>query len=93
MAKAAGGLPFPLKTAQPFGVAAHFRRQNFDRHAIAQQNVARAIDGAHTAFTQQRFDLVLAIEGFTDKRAGILFQDLAVLGTKTYGVVEFFVTE
>ena len=62
MTKAARGLAFALKTAEPFSVTAHLWRQDFDRDAIAEQNVARAIDRTHTAFAQQGFDLILPIQ-------------------------------
>src|SRR4051812_40747482 len=93
MTKAAGGLAFALKAAQPFGVAAHLRRQYLNRDPIAQQNVARAKNGAHAAFAQQSFDLILAVEDLADERAGILFQDFAVLWTEADAVVEFFVAD
>ena len=91
MTKAARCLAFALKPAQPFGVAPHFRRQDFDRHAVAQQDMAGAIDGAHTAFAQHGFDLILAVEGRADQRRRILFQDFAVFRAEAYAVVEFFV--
>jgi formyltetrahydrofolate hydrolase len=93
MSKAARRLAFALKAAQPFGVTAHFRRQDFDRNPVTEQNVTRAIDCAHAALPQQRFDLVLTVEGFAHERAGIFFQHLAVFRAETYAVVEFFVTE
>jgi hypothetical protein len=76
-----------LKTTQPFSVAAHFRRQHFDCDAIPEQNVPRTIDRAHATAPEQRFNLILAIEGTTDERVRIFLQDFAVSGTKTYVVV------
>src|ERR1051326_1049162 len=90
MAKAARCLSFALKAAQPFGVAAHFRRQHLDRHAIAQQNVPRTIDSAHSAFAEHAFNLILTVENTPYQRRRILFQDLAVLWTKAQTVVKFF---
>ena len=82
MTKAARGLAFPLKTAQPFRVTAHLWRQYFDRHAIPEQNVPRPVDCAHAAFAQQGFDLILAIKDLAHERRRILFENLAVRGTE-----------
>src|SRR6266508_193765 len=67
MSKTASSLPLALKTAQPFSIAAHFRRQDFDRDAIAEQNVTCTIDGTHSAFAQHAFDLILAIKHGPDQ--------------------------
>src|ERR1700730_7591665 len=93
MTKAPRRLTFALKAAQPFGVAAHFRRQQLDGHAIAEQNVPRAIDRAHAAFAEKGFDLILAVQSTTDQRRRIFFQDFAVLPAEANTVIEFFVTE
>jgi hypothetical protein len=65
--KAARRLAFALKSPQPFGVAAHLWRQNFDGYPIAQQDMARSINRAHATLAEQVFDLILAIERFADK--------------------------
>src|SRR5438067_2165892 len=91
MTKSPRGLAFALKSAQPFGVAAHFWRQNFDRDAIAEQDMTRAIDGAHSTFAQHGFDLVLAVECSADERRRIFFENLAVFRAEANAVVEFFV--
>src|SRR5882724_10244661 len=91
MTKAAGRLTFALKAAQPFSVAAHFRRQQLNGDAIAEQNVPRAIDRAHSTFAQQSFDLVLAVELLADQRRRIFFQYLAIGGAEAQSVVIFSV--
>ena len=67
MAKTARGLALALKTTQPLSVATHFRRQDFDGHTIAKQDVPRTIDRAHPAFAQHAFDLILAVEHGPDQ--------------------------
>src|SRR5438445_2842133 len=91
MAKTTRRLPFALKAAQPFSVTPHLWRKHLDRDAIAQQDVARQINGAHTTFAQNGFDLVLAVQHLADERGRIFFQHLAVVRAKAYAVVEFFV--
>src|ERR1044072_5270973 len=89
MAKPARRLAFALKAAQPFGVAAHFRRQQLDCDPITQQNVPRAINGAHPTFSQNALNLVLAVEHSSDYRGGILFQNFSVVGTEANAIFEF----
>ena len=60
--KASRRLSFPAKPSQPFGVGAHFGWKNLDRDAITKEDVARAINRAHTALAQHRFDLILTVE-------------------------------
>src|SRR5258708_29938330 len=93
MAKAPRRLPFPLKATQPFSVAAHFGRQDFDGDAVAEQNVARAIDGAHAAFAEDGFDLILAVERGPYERRRIFFEDFAVFLAKAQAVVKFFLAD
>ena len=62
VAKTPRGLALALEAAQPFCVTAHFRWQDLNCNAIAQQNVPRAINRAHPAFAQHAFDLILAVE-------------------------------
>src|SRR5205807_3191140 len=93
MTKAARSLTFTLKATQPFSVAAHFRRQNFDGNAITEQDVTRTIDGAHSAFTQQGFDLILTVKRLADKRTRIFFEYLAIRRAEAHAVVEFFVAD
>ncbi len=83
MTKASRRLAFALKTTQPFRVAAHLWRQQLDRHAIAEQDVARAIDRAHPAFAQQGLDLILAVEHGADER----------LETKAQAIVKLFLAD
>src|SRR5712692_4588129 len=90
MTKAPRRLAFALKTTQPFGVAAHLWRQDLDRDAVAQQDMARAIDGAHAAFAQHGLDLVLAIKRGADERRWIFFENFAVLRAKAQAVVKLF---
>src|ERR1041385_5185846 len=87
MTKAAGCLPFAAKSTQPFTIVANFRRQDFYRDAITEQNMARQVNGAHSTFAQQRFDFVLTVEDGADKGGGIFFQDLSVNGAETNAVV------
>src|SRR6476661_6779670 len=89
MAKTARGLAFASEATQPFGVIAHFRGKHFDRDAIAEQDVARAIDGSHAAFAQERFHLVLAVEHGIDDRCGIGFEYFPVNRTEAHAVVIF----
>src|SRR5437870_4484371 len=93
MTKAAGRLSFALKAAQPFGVAAHLWREQLDRDSIAEQDVARFIDGAHTTLAQQGLDLVLAIQHCTNERSSIFFQNFAVLWTEAERVVKFVLAD
>src|SRR5207248_7181344 len=88
---AARRLTLALKTTQPLGIAAHFRREQLDGDTIAEQNVTRAIDRAHAAFAQQRFDLVLAVENRADKTGRIFLQHFAVFGTEAQVVVELII--
>ena len=62
MTEAARGLAFTTKAAQPLRIVAHLRREDFDRHLIAEQDVARTIDRAHSAFADQRLDVILTVE-------------------------------
>jgi hypothetical protein len=39
----------------------HFGREDFNRHAVAQQRVARTKDGPHTALCQEGLYLVLTV--------------------------------
>src|SRR5438309_8171501 len=87
MTKTARRLAFALKPAQPFSVAAHFRREHFDRDAIAEQNVPREIHGAHAAASQQGFNLILAVEDAADESLRIFLKHFAVFGTEAYVVV------
>src|SRR5437899_1025509 len=92
MPKASRGLTFALKAAQPFRVAAHLRRQHFNCHAIAQQDVARAIHCAHAASPEQCFNLILTVENAADERLWIFLQHFAVFGTEAYVVVVLAIT-
>src|SRR6185369_2403925 len=87
MTKAARRLAFALKATEPLGIAAHFGREKFDGDAIAEQDVARAIDSAHAAFAEQVLDLVLAVEDATHERIRIFLEDLAVFRTKAEVIV------
>src|SRR5215210_8896395 len=89
MTKTTGRLALAPKTSQPLGVASDFGRKNFDRDAVAEQDVLGAIDGSHAAFAEQRFHLVLAVEHGVDDGSRIGLEDLAVNGTEGYAVVVF----
>jgi len=93
VAKASRRLALALEAAQPFGIAAHLRRQDFNRDAIAEQNVPRAIDRAHPPFAQHAFDLILAVEHAADQGRRIFFQNFTVLRAKAHRVIEFFVAD
>src|SRR6185312_989136 len=62
MTKAASGLALTTKTTQPLRIRTHFRRQNFYGDTIAEKNVAGSKDGPHAAFSEESFDVVLAVE-------------------------------
>ena len=68
MTKAPRRLALASKTAQPFGIVPHLRRQDLDGHAVAEQDVTRAVDGAHAAFAQHCLDLILAIKNSVNER-------------------------
>jgi hypothetical protein len=91
MAKAAGRLTFALKAAQPFRVASHFGRQHFNGYAIAEQNVPRAINGAHSTLAEEGLDLILTVKHLARQRRWIFFQDLAVSRAEADTVIEFLV--
>ena len=51
-------LRFPLESCEPFVIVGEFFGKNFDRDVALELRVARAIDLAHTAFSDWRDDLV-----------------------------------
>src|SRR5262245_2840980 len=89
MTKTTRRLPFTSEPAQPLNVGPHFRRQNFYRHPIAEQDMTRAIDSAHAALTEQRFHLILAVEHRVDNRSRISLQHFAVNRTEAHAVIIF----
>ncbi len=89
MAKAAGGLTFATESSQPLRIVSDFRGKDFDSHAIAEQDMSRAINRTHPAFAQQRFHLILPVEHRVDDGGGIGFQHLAVNRTEAHAVVVF----
>jgi len=89
MSKTTRCLTFTPESSQPLGIRSDFRRQNFDGHAIAEQNVAGAIDGSHSAFAEQRFHLVLAVEHGVDDGSRIGLENLPVNRTEANAVVVF----
>lgn len=50
---------FLLETPQPVGVSGISDRQRFDSHFAVQPRVPSAIDLAHTAFAEQRQNLIV----------------------------------
>src|ERR1043166_8880811 len=89
MTKASSGLAFATEAPQPLGVGAHFRRQDFYRDAIAQQDVPCQVNRTHPAFAKQRFNLILAIEDGANERGRIVFKYLAVGGTEADIILVF----
>ena len=49
---------FLREPLHPVMIGGERRRQDFDRHGSTQSGIARAIDFAHPARTEQRLDLV-----------------------------------
>ena len=82
MAESARGLAFTTEASQPFRIVSDLRRQNFYGDTITKQNVARTINGAHSAFPQHGFNVVLAVENSIDQGLLILFEDLAINRTE-----------
>ena len=89
MAKATGRLTFTPEPSQPFGVVPDLGRENLDGDAIAEQDVARAINRSHAAFAEQRLHLVLPVEHCIDDRRGVGLQDLAINRTEAHAIVVF----
>src|SRR6185503_9922437 len=89
MAETARCLAFTSKASEPLGVGPDFGRKNFDGYAIAEQDVARAIDCPHAAFAEQRFHLILAVEHGVDDGSRIGLENLAINRTEGYAVVVF----
>src|SRR3569832_1477312 len=89
MAETPRCLAFTSKSSEPLGVGPDFGRKDFDSDAIAEQDVARAIDCSHAAFAKQRFHLVLAVEHGVDDGSRIDLQNLAINRTEGYAIVVF----
>src|ERR1044072_2283675 len=89
MTKTPRCLAFASKSSQPLGIRSDFRRKDFDRDAIAEQDVAGAIDCTHSAFAEQRFHLVLAVEHGVDDGYRIDLENLAVNRAEGYAVLVF----
>src|SRR5688572_6987554 len=89
MTKATRRLTFTPESSQPFGVVSDLGRQHFDRDAIAEQDMARAINCSHAAFAEQRLHLVLPVEHGVDDRRWIGLQHLAINRTEADAVVVF----
>src|SRR5215212_2296724 len=89
MTKTARCLALTSKSSQPLGIRSDFRRKNFNGNAVAEQDVPGAIDCSHSAFTEQRFHLVLAVEHGIDDGGRIGLEDLAINRTEGYAVVVF----
>jgi hypothetical protein len=89
VAKTPGRLTFAPESSQPLGVVAYLRWENFYGDTIAQKNVAREINGAHAAFTKQRFDVVLPVEDRSHQRRRIIFQNFTVNGAEAHAIIVF----
>ena len=89
MTKTSRCLALASKSSQPLGIRSDFGRKNFDRDAVAEQDVPGAIDCSHSAFAEQRFHLVLAVEHGIDDGSRIGLENLAINRTEGYGVVVF----
>src|SRR6185503_4296527 len=89
MTKTTRCLAFAAEASQPLGVTPDFGRKNFDRDAVAEQYVGCAIDCSHSAFAEQRFHPVLAVEHGVDDGRRIGLEDLAINRTEGYAVVVF----
>ena len=83
MTEAACGLALALEAAQPFRVRAHFGAQHLDDDAVAQQDVARAMERAHAAARDEGLDLVLPVEHLADLERRRVFEHRAVIWTET----------
>src|SRR5687767_302177 len=92
MTKPPCSLPFATKATQPLGIVAYLRRQDFYRYAIAQQDVSRKVNCAHSALTKQRFDFVLAIKHRAHDRRRIIFEHLTVSWAKAHTIVVLLIT-
>src|SRR5215213_605318 len=89
MTKTTRCLALTSKSSQPLGIRSDFGRKNFDGNAVAEQDVASAIDCSHSAFAEQRFHLVLAVEHGIDDGSRIGLEHLAINRTEGYAVVVF----
>src|SRR5215213_7948241 len=89
MTKTTCCLAFTAKSPQPLRVGSDFGRKYFDGDAVAEQDVPCAIDGSHSAFSQQRFHLVLAVEHSVDDGSRVSLEDLAINRTEAHAVVVF----
>src|ERR1044072_5833837 len=89
MSKTTRRLTFTSKSSEPLGIGSDFRRQDFDSHAVAEKDVPRPVDCAHSAFAEQRLHLVLAVEDSIDDRSRIGLEDLPVNRAEANAVVVF----
>ena len=58
---------FELKACSRRFVFDKLRMQNLDRDRTVHRQVTRTIDSAHAAFAERFFEVVLFVEGSTDK--------------------------
>src|SRR5215213_10495632 len=78
MTKTTRCLALTSKSSQPLGIRSDFGRKNFDGNAVAEQDVASAINCSHSTFAEQRFHLVLAVEHGIDDGSRIGLEHLAI---------------
>src|SRR5687767_6951824 len=64
--KASSCLTFAAKTAQPLCVCPDLGRKDLDCYPIPKEDVASAINSAHSSFAEHGFDLILPIQDCTD---------------------------
>ena len=89
MAKAARGLAFATKAPQPFRIATHFRREDFYRDAVAQQDVTRAETRRPCRLCPALIRFDTGRQELCQRSTRIVFQNFAVDGTETDCVLVF----